>query len=58
MRWLVERPTGLDTFEDVGAAYVALGHGGTLSFFDENHELTVAYAPGQWLTVVPEAEGA
>lgn len=49
-RWLVERTR--DNFEDVGADSLLIEHG-SLAFFDDRGELTIAYAAGQWLTVVP-----
>lgn len=53
MRYLVERKP--DVFEDVGAPTWRVD-AGTLFFFDDDDDLVVAYAQGQWLTVVPEAE--
>lgn len=54
-RWLVE--TKRDEFEDVGADVVAVTYGGALVFSSGHpfeREPVVIYAPGQWLTVVPE----
>lgn len=44
-----------DIFEEVGAPFVKI-ESGTLVFIDDANNLVVAYAQGQWLTVVPEAE--
>lgn len=47
-RWDVE--TRQHDFEDVGADQVAIEYGGSLGFYTAG-VLTVAYAPGTWLTV-------
>ena len=51
-RWLVERTQ--DRFEDVGAVSIALHPSGALVFYDKEHEVEIAYAPGQWITVCPD----
>ena len=53
MRWIVELKNG--ELEDVGAHRVAITYGGTLVFQDEDEQLAIAYAPGTWRTVCPEA---
>ena len=54
-RWLVERPSSdkyqENPFEDVGAFKFNID-GGCLIFTDAFGKITVAYAVGQWLTVV------
>ena len=53
MSYIVERKP--DVFEEVGAPTLMID-AGTLAFYDEDNDLVVAYAQGQWITVVPEAE--
>lgn len=56
-RWIVE--TKRDVFDDVGADVVEVEHGGALVFKSGHvfeREVVLIYAPGQWLTVVPEDE--
>lgn len=53
MSYIVERKPGI--FEEVGAPTWKVD-AGTLAFFDDSGDLVVAYAQGQWLTVVPEAD--
>ena len=52
-RYYVERKP--DVFEDVGAATIGINHG-SLIFTDADDQLVVAYATGQWITVVPEGD--
>lgn len=53
LRWIVE--TSRNVFDDVGANKVTVAEGGALVFYDESPTTpSVIYAPGQWLTVVPE----
>ena len=54
MRYFVERTR--DNFEDVGAAGVEVLPSGALWFTDANGDFLIAYAPGQWITVVPQDE--
>lgn len=58
MRWLVERSSGTDNFEDVGARYVEVIDG-CLVFKDEARTLaspTLIIAAGEWRTVCEAAE--
>ena len=54
MRYLVERTR--DSFDDVGAAFLELHASGALIFRDDDGELTLIYAPGQWITACPESD--
>jgi hypothetical protein len=48
-RWNVELADG--DSHDVGATQCHITHGGTLTFYDIDGNLLVAYAPHRWSTV-------